>query len=196
MAPHAPGYLSTESDRILLFVDKARKPLKVRRLDCNICPPTETDFVTQTDLDGVYFMISTQHKSQMLLIVVGPISAEAYRPDSTKAWSIGGSIPGVESKFDPYGLVADDHGHLLVCDRDYDCVRMFNVDDGSYMGLVLSAEQGVEKPFDISRCDNKSMFIIDSYAQNRLYFVKIEIDRVKECVDNVKECADNVKEYA
>ena len=130
-----------------------------------------------------------------MIIVEGDETPGAYRPDSTKLWSICSSFPGVEGEFEPYGLAADDHGHLLLCDIERDCVRMFSLDDGSYMGVVLSTEQDIEKPFDISRCNNKSMYIISSNVDHRLYFVKIETESVKECAESVKECAESVKEW-
>ena len=183
---HIPSFLSTESTGTLLYVDKARKPFEVRRLDCSTSPPTKTDFTTKTNTnDNIYFILSAQHKTQKLIIVVGDDFAEAYRPDSTEVWSIGGSLPGVEHNFNPFGLVTDDHGHLLVCDWDRNCIRMFSLDDGSYMGVALSAERGINRPYDISRCNGKSIFVIDSNKRSRLDFVTIETDIVKENGESV-----------
>ena len=183
VAPHKPGCLTTESAETLLYVDESTQPFQVRRLNCSTSPPTKTDFITKTEVyDNIYFILCAQHKSQKLIIVVGDEDAEAYRPDSTKVWLIGGSLPGVEYDFLPYGVATDDHGHLLVCDNATDCVRMFSLDDGSYMGVVLSA-QG---PNGIIRCDKKSIFvIIDNNDRNRLDFVKIETDSVKESTELV-----------
>ena len=193
VAPHEPGALCTESTGTLLFVDKEKIPLKVRRLDCCTSPPEEIDLVTTIEgTDSIFNILSIECKNQKLIIVERDVATEAYLPDSTELWSIGGSLPGVEGQFDPYGLAADDHGHLLLCDLERDCVRMFSLDDGSYMGVVLSTEQDIERPFDISRCNNKSMYIISSNVDHRLYFVKIETDSVKECAESVKEWPESV----
>ena len=222
VAPHEPGAPCTESTGTLLFVDKEKIPLKVKRLDCCTSPPAEIDLVTTIEgTDSIFNILSIEYKNQKLIIVEGDVATEdhlpdstelwsiggslpgvegqfdpyglaaddhghlllcdqkliivegdvateAHLPDSTELWSIGGSLPGVEGQFDPYGLAADDHGHLLLCDLERDCVRMFSLDDGSYMGVVLSTEQDIERPFDISRCNNKSMYIISSnlFCQN------------------------------
>ena len=161
-------------------------PLEVRRLDCNICP-TITDFVIRMMvIFDIYFILSTEYKTQKLIFIVDDDTADAYMPDSTHVYSIGGSLPGVDYDFSPFGLAADDQGHLLVCDNEGDCVRMFSVDDGSYMDVVVSAEQGMTNPYAIHRCDdNRSMFIVLSNGRRRLDFVRIETDGVKEYTERV-----------
>ena len=149
-------------------------------------PPAEIDLVTTTEGDDdIYFMVSTEYKTQKLIVVVRSDCAEAYRQDSTKVWSIGGSLPGVEGNFNPYGVSADDDGHLLVCDTKSNCIRMFSLDDGSYMGVVMSIPQCIEAPLDLGRCGNKSIFVLESADPRRIDFVKIEIDSVKECAESI-----------
>ena len=73
-----------------------------------------------------------------------------------------GHLAGVAEPIAPCSVTATRWGHVLVSDRDNQCVHMFNLQaDDPYMGVLLQARDlGLGKPCKIRWCEKTSSIVV------------------------------------
>ena len=62
------------------------------------------------------------------------------------------AAPSMEYDMRPVGVTTDGRGHLYVADWKNDCVHMFSVSDGLYMGCLLKGSEIAGNPENIRWC--------------------------------------------
>ena len=57
-------------------------------------------------------------------------------PDPQKVeWQVSGKLAGMEREMWPWGVTADECGHVFVCDKGNECVQLFSI-NGIYKGVL------------------------------------------------------------
>eukprot|EP00105_Crassostrea_gigas_P041762 XP_019925910.1 PREDICTED: tripartite motif-containing protein 2-like [Crassostrea gigas] len=67
------------------------------------------------------------------------------------------SYTGQGSRFDPFGICTDVIGHILVCDDSSYTVHLLD-QDGQFLSLLLTEQQGVKDPRSVCVDDKKNMW--------------------------------------
>ncbi|XP_062566594.1 tripartite motif-containing protein 2-like [Saccostrea cucullata] len=68
------------------------------------------------------------------------------------------SYTGQKSGFDPYGICTDVLGHILVCDDNSKAVHLLD-QDGQFLSLLLTRQQGVEYPRSVCVDDENNLYV-------------------------------------
>ncbi|XP_061167713.1 uncharacterized protein LOC133176621 [Saccostrea echinata] len=68
------------------------------------------------------------------------------------------SYTGQELRFYPYGICTDVLGHILVCD-DYSYTVHLLDQDGQFLSLLLTQQQGVEYPYSVCVDDENNLYV-------------------------------------
>ncbi|XP_061167682.1 uncharacterized protein LOC133176584 [Saccostrea echinata] len=80
------------------------------------------------------------------------------------------SYAGQESVFRPYGICTDVLGHILVCDQYDNTVHLLD-QDGQFLSLLLTQEQGVKYPRSVC-VDDENNFYVGQWLINTLTVYK------------------------
>uniref|UniRef100_K1QQL4 Tripartite motif-containing protein 2 n=1 Tax=Magallana gigas TaxID=29159 RepID=K1QQL4_MAGGI len=68
------------------------------------------------------------------------------------------SYTGQGSEFNPYGICTDVLGHILVCDDISETVHLLD-QDGQFLSLLLTEQQGVKYPYSVCVDDENNLCI-------------------------------------
>ena len=72
-----------------------------------------------------------------------------------------------------HGVASNGCGCIFVCDWNNECIHMFSVKDGRYMGVVIKeGEQGLRKPREIRWCETTSLLVVFG-CRNHKWFVTV-----------------------
>ncbi|XP_078327958.1 uncharacterized protein LOC111114737 [Crassostrea virginica] len=80
------------------------------------------------------------------------------------------SYKNQDSKFIPYGICTDVLGHILVCDRYSETVRMLD-QDGGFLSIILSEQQGIKYPRGVC-VDAENNLYVGQYCTNTVKVYK------------------------
>ena len=167
MAPHQPYRLSTSSPSTLLYVNRSKEPREVRVVDCSGTKPkaVEGKNVIRTKQASISDMCAVQDGERQLLVVTdsgkhGGVYAYNTATDVLE-WSVKGKLEGMDEEMDAQGVTTDGRGDLFVCDPKNECIQMFCVRDGAYMGAVMrQEEQELKYPRQIQWCETTSSLVV------------------------------------
>ncbi|XP_062595587.1 tripartite motif-containing protein 2-like [Saccostrea cucullata] len=73
------------------------------------------------------------------------------------------SYTGQKSGFNPLGICTDVLGHILVCDDVSDTVHLLD-QDGQFLSLLLTKQQGVEDPVSVCVDDENNLYVGQQYT--------------------------------
>ena len=76
--------------------------------------------------------------------------------------------------------MADSYGHVYIGDLFNSCVHMFSVDDGSYMGAVVTRKDSIDHLRCLSWCNQTSSLILASCQDIKLVKVDAGIGSIGE----------------
>ena len=184
MTTHEPGAMcigATPSD--LWYEDLSTEPREIRPLDLRGSRPTPAagKRVIHTEIKGeIKDMCSDQDRKKELLIVAehaeGYDGVYAYNAErDEKVWEADGELPGMEYSLEATGVTTDNRGHLFVADYANNCIQMFSVSDGQYLGCVMKSEEtyGIKK---IGWCEKTSSLVCLSGFEGLYVFYIVEIN--------------------
>ena len=173
--PHAPRGVCQSPDDALLYVDTSRKPNNIRWVS-----PTSSGhlLVTKTS-SAAKIQNVTLNYNEFLVVTCGvPDKTEGgvqvYNLKTNKLeWSVEGRLPGMDKAIKATGVTADDDGHIFVCDDNNECIQMFHVADGRYLGtLIQKGEKGLGNPCRIRWCNRISSFVI-IHGKNGRWWISV-----------------------
>ena len=78
-------------------------------------------------------------------------------------WSVKGKLPGMNEDLKAHSITSDDNGNLFVCDISNECMQMFSVSDGRYLGcLFREGEHGLGYPcYALWSKEMSSLIVLD-----------------------------------
>ena len=173
--PHKPGHLCVSSSSTLLYQDVSEFPCEVHMLDCSgsRSKPVQGKNVIRTQQNVTSDMYVVQDSDNEFLIATdsgavvgrsGEICAYNTATDELE-WSVKGKLEGMMKKMDPRGVTTDGRGHLFICDTNNECIQMFSIRDGSYMGAVM--KRGLRDPYLIQWCEVTLSLVINYTKDNQ-----------------------------
>ena len=172
VSPHQPGVLCTVSPCTLLYVDHSKTASEIHWLDLKDLKPKFGRWAADvprinncsagTDTPICYVPDGGTH----LLVFVCDHGIFAYnKAKENLEWEIEKILQGNEKPMDAVDVASDGRGNLFVCDRANECIQMFSVSDGQYLGcLIKKGEQGLGYPWRLKWCENKSSLIVAQIA--------------------------------
>ena len=73
-------------------------------------------------------------------------------------WSVVVKLEGMKNEIVSVGVTTDGRCHLFVCDVSNNCIHMFRVRDGEYMGALMV--KGLEEPYRVEWCEATSSLVV------------------------------------
>ena len=140
---------------MLLYEDLSNKPREIHWLDCNDAKPKllkEKSFTTS--LHVLWDMIGVRNGTDEQIVGIQGFGGVHCYSTATKSlkWRVVGKLAGMQEVLWPMGLATDGRDHLFISDgkADNNCIKMFSVSDGQYLGcLIKEGEQGLGSPDSI-----------------------------------------------
>ena len=181
VSPNRVGPLCKSPSNKLRFADTSQRPNVIRWVDSW----ASGSLLTHTSFHETFRMIETKSGGKKLVIITygnyhsirGELHAYNTKTDELE-WSVGDVLlPGMKSVIKAQGLTVDDQGHLLVCDTNNECVQMFRVADGKYLGpLIKEGEHNLGLPRFIGWSSRLSSLIVvdDECSEFCINTIKIE----------------------
>ena len=172
VAPHQPESMCTVSPSVLVYKDTSTRPVQLHWLDCSGTEPKLLGITANVNLNGVQDMCVVQSENEKLLIVISrdknDIHAYSCSTGQLK-YSIEKKIPS--GSFVSFGVAGDSNGHLFVSDYTKNCIYMFSVSDGQYVGCFLNnGDQGLEYPRRLRWAQTSSSLVIEHF-KDRKWFI-------------------------
>ena len=159
---HKPSVICTgATPSTLLYVNEAKEPRDIYWLDLSDGKPKPAAGKRVIHTRQSYIMCFTRDGDKHLVVVVDHTQGIfAYNADSGKlAWQVCGKLPGMEKYPDAVGVTTDGRGHLFVSDHwdGNDCIQMFSVSDGQYLGCLKKDIIDFSGPGRLYRCEATSL---------------------------------------
>ena len=164
VAGHYPGHVCVSSPSTMLYENRSKNPPVVHMQDCSGSRPQPIlgKNVIHTLQNYVLDMCIVQNGDEELFVTTGAGSkVNAYNTATGELeWSMDGKLEGMEEVMSPWGVTTDGRGHLLICDYNNECIQMFSIRDGTYMGAMM-IKQGLVKPSCIEWWESLSSFVVN-----------------------------------
>ena len=146
VAPHEPGSLCTATPSTLMYVDYLTYPQVIHQLDLSDAHPKPTfgKSVIHWELDrepGLFRdLCFVEDGDKELLAVVDEVNRVfIYNTETGKLeWKVNVAAPRMKYGMCPVGVTTD--GHLYISDWKNQCIHMFSLSDGLYMGCLFKAQ--------------------------------------------------------
>ena len=165
----------------LLCEDKSKKNCEVHWLDLSGSKPKPAARKTcaiHTELITFYGMCSVQHGDKQLLVVADYREIFAYNAATDKLeWKVDGKQLGTEKGMSPSGITTDGRGHLFVCDwkNGNNCIQMFSVSDGQYLGCFMKDEEILGTPAKMYWCEKTSSLVVLCRLRNEYHLKRVKV---------------------
>ena len=89
-------------------------------------------------------------------------------------WRVSGKPPGIEFHMDARGVVADEQGHLFVCDYNNRCVHLLSATDGVHLGVVVrKGEKGLGKPKEVAWHEESASLVVAHYKDTGCFILSV-----------------------
>ena len=89
-------------------------------------------------------------------------------------WRVSGKPPGIECDMDARGVVADEQGHLFVCDYNNRCVHLLSATDGVHLGVVVrKGEKGLGKPKEVAWHEESASLVVAHYKDAGCFILSV-----------------------
>ena len=142
--PQKPSHLcasfaSTSSGSILLHCDASSFPNNVHLLDCSGFRPklVQGKNVIRTKQSYIHDMCVARDRDKEFLVITDGERVYAYNTAAGElVWSP--KRKQMNRMMGVCGVSTDGRGHLFVCDWNNQCIQMFRVGDGRYLGAVMT----------------------------------------------------------
>ena len=163
--PFWPMCLTTASPSTLLFSDGATRTIRwfdfsEMKLKDKALPYVKEQFLAD---------ISYAHDEygEFLISANGYGGVFVYNTNTSQLqWFMKGRQPGMKRDLDVGGITSDGRGNLFVCDFANECIEMFSMLDGSYLGSLVIEEQGLGSPRLARFCKEMSSLIVYYYGRS------------------------------
>lgn len=173
VSPYEPEALCNypcDSTKSLIFVDLSAKPNEIRWLDGTLSGFSLATgrMLSPAKRQNISCLEFVYNGGKELVLITYGLPDESWggiyaynAKTSHLEWNAEGRLPGMNRVLKAQGLTTDDQGHLFVCDDNNECIQMFQVEDGRYMGAVIKeGEQGLGNPCRIRWYSRLSSFVI------------------------------------
>ena len=177
MAPHWPLLLCARSPHSLLYQVVSQTPYEVHCLDLSELQPKpavgKRSIYTQNhDIRGM--CIAQNGDKQLLIVTDGDRGLFAYNTDTDKLeWKVDQKV--LELKLFS-GVATDGRGHLFVCDIKKECIQMFSVSDGQYLGSLMKDTETFDGLRELCWCENTSSLVVARKWYRYVYAHTIHIE--------------------
>ena len=183
MAPHEPVLLCTATPSTLMYVDYFKYPQVIHRLDLSDAHPKPTfgKSVIHGELDrepGLFRdLCFVKDGDKELLVVVDEVNGVfAYNTETGKLErKVDAAAPRMKYGMCPVGVTTDERGHLYVSDWKNECIQMFSVSDGLYMGYLLKYWEIAGNPEAIRWCITSSSLVLNVMVKGKLHLKVINV---------------------
>ena len=171
-----PDVMCSVTPTTLLCVDKSENLSRVQWLDLSGKKPKpaagrQIIYMGNLKISDMCFV-----QDKHLLVVTDYLKGIfAYNTETgTLKWQVDEKPPGIEKDMHLNAVTADERGHMLVSDRNNECIHVLSVSDGSYIRCFLKGDDTLGRPEFIRWCKETSSLIAACYVQEKSYLKIIE----------------------
>ena len=163
-----PCCLSTlgNSDAILGFAERKKKSFKLMQLKCDTVPPLPVNENDQLVPLKVEDMCLIQRYKEQLLIITNPVGLFAYSLSKKRTmWKA--ALTGMGKPMRLSSVASDGRMIVFACDQNNECVQVFSLQDGKYLGKLAGA-RGLGNPERILWFDQESSLFVAHKDKNAI----------------------------
>ena len=159
----------------LLYMDVSKYPYDFHWLDLSGSKPKPAAgkriiHVYQRKLSGMCFV---KHGNKKLVICITyEKGVFAYNAETDELeWMAVGEVPGMERPLGWFAtrVTTDGRGHLFVGDDAQNCIHIFLVSDGSYIGCF--EDMDMDEPYAVGWCEETSSLVCTARYEGKWSFV-------------------------
>ena len=178
--PHSPGVICTMTSSKILFVDKSKMPCEIHSINVSGRKSAAGKPLIHTQQNGITDMCCVKDGAKQLLVVAARdegLHAYNMRTDRLE-WSAKVKLPGMEREMRAYGVTTDGRGHLYVTDHRSQCIQMFSVSNGDYLGYLMKDDVLLRSTAGIRWNEATSSLVATRFARDGL--VDFQIIKVSQ----------------
>ena len=163
------------SQSVLVYENEIGFGERFHWLDCSDIEPKLLGMKTANTNKITYDMCIAEYGNEKLLIVLPKLFLfnNIYAYDSATGqlkWTAEKKVPSTGKMFNSSGMTTDDLGRILIWDTTNECIQMFSVSDGKYLGCwTKMRDLGLNHVRSLQRCETTSHLVVADEKDDKIF---------------------------